>query len=92
MKKHDQISCTRFLWKYGVLSLYGIDVESIYNLDEKYINFVKKYGYDLIGNLDNPDETSSDHEYFFIRDDLFEFSLENEQNSDIVLKVINKYV
>ena len=25
MKKHDQISCTCFLEKYGGLSLYGID-------------------------------------------------------------------
>ena len=35
MKKYDQISRTRFLAKYGGLSLYDIDTEKIYSIDDK---------------------------------------------------------
>ena len=50
MKKYDQRSCTRFLAKFGGLSLYDIDTEKRYSIYDKEINFVKGYGYDLIGN------------------------------------------
>ena len=52
MKKNDQRSRTNFLAKYGWISLYDIDMEKIYSIYEKEINFVKGYRYDLIGNLD----------------------------------------
>ena len=35
MKKDDKISQTRFLAKYGGLSLYDIDMEKIYSIDGK---------------------------------------------------------
>ena len=45
-----------------------------YRIDDEDIRFVKKYGYDLIGNYDHPGETSTYHEYFsFILTCLMEF-------------------
>ena len=35
MKKDDQRYRTRFLAKYGSLSLYDIDTEKIYSIDDK---------------------------------------------------------
>ena len=55
MKKHEQRSRTRFLGKYGGLSLYDINIERRYTIDDKDIHFLKKNGYALIGNPDNPD-------------------------------------
>ena len=92
MKKQDQISRTFFLKKYGGLSLYDIDIEKWYKIDDEDIHFGNKHGYNLIGNPDHPDGTSTDHEYFIIHDDLFERILETNKNSDIVLKVISKDV
>ena len=90
MKKYDQRSCTRFLVKYGGLSLYDIDMEKRYYIYDKEIHFVKGDRYALIGNPDHPDWTSTDHEYFCIHNDLFDRILETDQNSDIILKVIHK--
>ena len=39
MKKDDQRSRTHFLAKYGGLSLYDIDTEKRYSIDDKEINF-----------------------------------------------------
>ena len=57
MKKTDQISRTRFLAKYGGLSLYDIDIKKRYTIDNEDIQFVKKYGNILIDNPDHPDGT-----------------------------------
>ena len=78
--KNDQITCTCLLDKYGELYLYDIDTDRRYTIDDEYINFVRGYRYDLIGNPDNSYGTSTDHEYFFIHDDLFGRILETEQN------------
>ena len=91
-EKHDQRYRTQFLDKYGGISLYDIDIEMRYTIEDEYINFIKEGIYDLIGNPDNPDGTSTDHEYYIIHDDLFEIVLETNHNSDIVSKVIYKYV
>ena len=72
MKKYDQRSCTRFLAKYGGLSLYDIYMEKRYSIDDNEIHFVKGDGYALIGNPYHPDGSSTDHEYFCIHDDLFD--------------------
>ena len=90
MNKYDQITCTRFLSKYGGLSLYYIGMEKRYSIDDKDINFLKGDGCALIGNPDHPYGTSTYHEYFCIHDDLFDIILETDQNSDITLKVIHK--
>ena len=78
--------------KYGVLSLYYIDFDKRYSIDDDEIHFVKGYGYALIGYPDHPYGTSTDHEYFFILDDLLGRILETDQNLDIVLKVIHREV
>ena len=91
MEKHEERSCTWFLEKYGGISIYYIDIERRYTIDDKCINFIKKYVYASIGNPDNPYGNSTDNEYFLIHDDLFDRILSTEQNSDILL-VINKYV
>ena len=49
-----------------------------YSVDDEYIHFVKGDVYDLIVNLDHPDVTSTDHEYFYIHDDLFNRNLETD--------------
>ena len=90
MKKDDQRYRTRFLEKYGGLSIYDIDMEKRYSIDDKEINFVKGDGYALIGNPYHPDGSSTDHKYFCIHDDLFDRILETDQDSDITLKVIHK--
>ena len=78
------------LAKYGGLSLYDISFGNIYSFCDKDIQFVNRYVYSLIGNPDHPDGTSTNHEYFFICDDLFDRVLETDHNSDIILKVIHK--
>ena len=90
MKKYDQRYRTRFLEKYGELSLYYIDTEKRYSIDDKEIHFVNWYGYALIVNPDHPYGTSNDHEYYCIHDDLFDRILETDQNSYMTLKVIHK--
>ena len=40
MKKDDQRYCTRLMTKYIGLSLYDIDTEKRYSIDDKEINFV----------------------------------------------------
>ena len=90
MKKDDQRYCTRFLAKYGGLSLFDIDTENRYSIDEKEMNFVKGEGYALIGNPDFPDGSSTDNEYFCIHEDLFDRILATEQDSDITLNLIHR--
>ena len=58
--------------KYGGISLFAIDIEKRYYVDDREINFLKGDGYALIGNPDHLDGTSTDHEYFCIHHDLFD--------------------
>ena len=88
--KNDQRSRTQFLGKCGVLFIYYD--EKRYTIDNEDINFANKDDYDLIGNPDNPDGTSTDHEHFLIHDDLLGRILETDQNSNIVLNIISKDV
>ena len=90
MKKDDQRYRTRFLAKYGELSIYYIDTQKIYSIDEKEMHFVKVEGYALIGNADFTDGSSTDHEYFCIHEDLFDRILATEQDSDITLNLIHR--
>ena len=64
--------------KYEWLSLYYIVFEKRYSIYDGEINFLKGYGYDLIGNPDHPDGNSTDQEYFFIHDDLFGIIIETD--------------
>ena len=63
-KNKTQRNRTWFLSKYGGLSIYGIDVEMRYFIDDEDIKFLKRYEYALFGNPENPDGTSTDHAYF----------------------------
>ena len=72
MNKDDQRYRTCFLAKYGGISLYDIDMEKRYSIDDKEIHVSKGDGYALIGNPDHLDGSSTDHEYFCIHDDLFD--------------------
>ena len=89
MNKDDQRYRTRFLAKYGGQSLYDIDAEKRYSINDKEIHFVKGEGYALIGNPDFSDGSSTDHEYFCIHDDFFDIILETDQDYDITLKLIH---
>ena len=90
MKKNDHRYLTRFLSKYGGLSIYDIYMEKIYSIDDKEIHFVKGDGQALIGNPDFTDGSSTDHEYFCIHEDLFDRILATEQDYDITLNVIHR--
>ena len=90
MKKYEQRYHTRFLAKYGGLSLYDIDTEKRYSIDEKEMHFVKGEGYALIGNPDFPDSSSADHDYFCIHEDFFDRILATDQDSDISLNLIHR--
>ena len=90
MKKYDQRYCNRFLSKYGGLSLYYIDTEKRYSIDEKEMHLVKGEIYALIGNPDFTDGSSTDHEYFCIHEDLFDRILATEQDSDITLNLFHR--
>ena len=80
MKTHDQRTRTIFLEIYRGLSLYDIYFQRRYSIDDEYTKVLKGYGYDIIGNPDNPYGTSTDHEYFFIYEELFDTILETEHN------------
>ena len=89
-EKNYQGTHTCFLEKYGGLSLYNIYFETIYFIDDEDIQCVKGNISALICNPDHPDGTSTNHEYFFIHDELFDIISETDQKLDIALKVINK--
>ena len=61
-EKNDQRSRTFFLTKYGGLSLNDIDTDRRYNINDEEIQCLKKDGYALISNPNNPDVTSTDHD------------------------------
>ena len=78
IKKNDQRTRTHFLAKYWGLSLHDIYFGKIYSIDDEDTKFVKRDGHALIGNPYHPDGTSTDHEYFFIHDHLFDRILETD--------------
>ena len=92
MYKTDQIYRTHFLGKYVGLSPYDIYLKNRCIIDNEDINFIKGDGYDLIGNPDCQDGTSTYHKYFLLYDGLFDQILATDQNTDIELKVIPKYL
>ena len=57
MKKNYQRTRTRFLDKYGGLSLYDIYFQKRYYIFDEEIQFVKVDGYALFGNPYHPDGT-----------------------------------
>ena len=90
MKKNDQRTHTCLLAKHIEISLYDNDFGSRYSIKNDKIHFVKGDRYALIGNLNHPDGTSTDHEYSCIYDEFFDIILETDHTSDIIVKVIHK--
>ena len=63
--------------KYGSLSLYNKDLNKIYTIDNEDIQLLKKCGYALIVNPDETNHTSTEHEYFPIREYFYMFLAAN---------------
>ena len=53
-----------FFAKYGSLALYDEDLEKLFIIDHKQLQFDKNDGWTLIGIPEKPDGTLVDHEYF----------------------------
>ena len=92
MKKTDQIPRTLFLEKYGGLYIYDVDMKKSCTIEHKDICLLNKYTHSLNGNIYHTYVTSTDQEYFLIHDDLFDQILATDQNNNISLKIIPKYV
>ena len=54
------------------MDLYDEHTKRIFIIDHGKLESNKNSGSALIGILEKPDGTLSDHEYFFIHDDLFD--------------------
>ena len=50
MKENDKKTRTCFLKKCVGISIYDIDFQKRYSIDDEYIQFVKGDGYAIIGN------------------------------------------
>ena len=88
IKNKRQLLCNTFLEKYNSLDLYDEDLEKIFIIDHKELEFDKNYGWTLIGIPPNPDGYLPDHEYFCIHDDIFDRIQSIHQNNNISLKII----
>ena len=70
------------------MALYDKDVKKIFIVDHEELQFNKKYGWTLIGIPEEPDGSLSDHEYFFILDDLFDIIKSTHQDKNVSLNMI----
>ena len=84
-----QLSCNIFLSKQGILDLYDKDLDKIFIIDHKQLQFDKKSGSTLNGIPEKPDETLSDNDYFCIHDDIFDI---NSINSSIQKYHVEFYI
>ena len=78
-----------FLAKYVSLALYDKDLEKRFIIDHEQLKFDKNAGRTLIGITDKPEGTLSDHEYFFIYDDIFDRIQSTHQYRNIMRKFIS---
>ena len=92
IKKTDQRSHTTFLEEYGGISLYDEDLKKRYRIYHSDIHFVNNNGLDLIETIDEPDGTSTNHDYSPIRDGLFNIILAKNNNVGILQKIISQNV
>ena len=60
--------------------------------DHECITYLKKTVWPLIGLLNEPDGSSKYHEFFSIREDLFNRIIDTYQNKNIKLNIIGKYL
>ena len=80
IKNKSQLSPSVFLDKFGSLALYNEDLEKIFIIDHRKLQFDKNNGWTLIGIYDKPDGSFSDHETFCIHDDIFDKIQSNHQD------------
>ena len=80
---------TLFLGKYGSLALYYEYPGKRFIIDHEQLKFEKNDGEKLIGIPEKLDGSLSDHEYFFIHDDLFDRIKSPHQDNNILLKFIS---
>ena len=74
--------------KYGSLDLYDEDLEKIFTIDHEKLQFDKTYGWTLIGITEKEDVTVSDHEYFFIHDNLFDIIQSTHKDRNILWRFV----
>ena len=74
--------------KYVSLDLYDKDMNKIFIIDHKQLQFDKNVGWNLIGIPGKPDGYFLYHEYFCIHDDLFYRIKSNRQDKNIMMKFI----
>ena len=78
-----------FLSKYFSLVLYGEYVKKIFIIDHEELQFDKNVGWTLLGINNEPNGLMSDHDYFFINEDLFNTVQSTHQKNNILLKIIS---
>ena len=64
IKNKSQLYRTMFLEKYGSLDLYDEDLEKIFIIDHKQLQFGKNYGWNLFEIFNKLDGYFYDHETF----------------------------
>ena len=72
----------------GTVSTDGIPLD-IQLLTTNSYNMIKNSGYNLIGIPERPDGTLSDHEYFYIHDDLVDRVQPNHKDRSIMWNFIS---
>ena len=63
-------------------------MEEIFIIDHEQLQFYKTDGWTLIGIPEKEDGTLSDHEYFFIHDDIFDRIQSTHQDRNILWRFI----
>ena len=83
-----QLSRTMFLEKCGCLDMYDEDLEKIFIIDHEQLQFDKTTGWTSFGICNKPEGILSDHETFFIHDDLFDIIKSTHQDKIIMWEFI----
>ena len=78
-----------FLAKYGSLDIYDEDIEKLFIIDHKQLQFDTKYEWTLIGIPEKPDGTLVNHKYFCIHDYLFDIIQSTHHNKNIIWDYIS---
>ena len=89
IEKKSQVSKVTFVANYDSLALYDEDLRRIFIIGHELLQFDKTDGWNLIGISEKEDGTLSDHEYFFIHDDLFDIIQSIHQDRNILWRFIS---
>ena len=88
IKNKSQLSSTMFLARYGSLDQYDEYLEKIFIIDHEQLKLDKHTGWTFIEMRGKSNGTFSDHDYFCIRDDLFDRTQATHQDRNIMWKII----